>query len=111
MAGHEHGQEPADSTNDGNDADENVDEDGDEQGGEKEEDMSGEEGGQSESQSSPDDGDMLLEEKLAKVLGGTPRPSSPVKQTPSIEEIQKPDHEPQTEAEVVERLRILELFG
>lgn len=107
QAGDENGQEPADSTNDGND-----DDNGDDNGDCNEEVMSGGEEDQSENLSNPDDEtDVLLEEKLAKVLGGTPRPSSPVPKSPSIKELQKPDHEPQTEAEVAERLRLLEFFG
>jgi hypothetical protein len=103
-------QEQADSTNDRGDDDAgNADDDNGEC---NEEVMSWEEEGQSESQSSPnDETDILLEEKLAKVLGGTPRPSSPVPQSPSTKELQKPAHEPETEAEVSERLRILEFFG
>lgn len=105
-------QEQADSTNDRDDDDAgNADDDNGEC---NEEVMSWEEEGQSESQSSPnpnDETDILLEEKLAKVLGGTPRPSSPVPQSPSTKELQKPAHEPKTEAEVSERLRILEFFG
>ena len=57
-------------------------------------------------------GELELEDQLAKALGGTPRPSSPVKQTPekAVASVE-PGPSPKTADEVEIRLRELEHFG